>query len=131
MKNVLKRICLYLLIFSVFLYTGCYSSTSVDKNLLYTDFEKKAFDDLTIVTKEDERIIIQGVTYQIINDTLYANGINKSNVIVYNKPIEFKIALVDIKNIEIKEFDGLATAGCIIGVRRSSFVVHWSNCYGK
>lgn len=72
-------------------------------------------DNMTIVTNDNNRIIIQGVTYQVIHDTLCANGLNKSNVTVYNQPIEVKIAIVDIKNIEIEEFDGLATAGCIIG----------------
>ena len=52
----------------------------------------------------------------MIDDTLYANGINKSNVTVYNQPINLKIAFSNIKHVEIEESDAFRTTVLAVGL---------------
>ena len=68
-----------------------------------------------IITYEGQTIQIIEDKYKVINDTLYAEGINKTNSTVYNQTVDVKTALSDIRYVKIEELDGLKTTGCVIG----------------
>ena len=99
--------------------------TIEDNRIKMEEVTYKVFDDLSYAEGIDKtnvkaygqpiNIIVGKVTYQVVDDTLYARGINKTNTIVYGQNIDFKIALDDIKIVEIEEPNYLATAGCLIG----------------
>jgi len=112
----MKKICFYILIFSFLNFFGCYSSRSVNKEILYTGDLGEPAGVVTIITNDEQRIELEECIYELVGDTLYANGINKTNTTVYGQPIYVKIALDDIQSVEIKEPDGWATTGCVIGV---------------
>ena len=143
----MKKFPIYILIFSFLNYVGCYSSRAVDKEILLSNNNAEPIDDLTIITNDDrkiiideityqiaddtlyteggeltiitnddKKIIIDEITYQIVDDTLYAEGINKTNTKVYGKPIDVKIALADIQQVEIDEFNEVGTIVSIIGL---------------
>ena len=111
----MKKICFYILILSFLNYIGCYSSKSVNKEILYTTDLGEPADVVTIILKDKKKIVMDEGIYELAGDTLYASGINKTNTSVYGQKIDLKIALDDIHSVEIEEFDGLATTGCIIG----------------
>jgi len=79
---------------------------------LYTDGIKQYIDHVEPI---DVKVVLDEGQYDLVGDTLYVNGINKTNTTVYGQPINLKIALDDIRYIEIEELDGWATTGCIIG----------------
>lgn len=79
---------------------------------LYTDGIKQYIDH---VEPTDVKVVLDEGQYDLVGDTLYVNGINKTNTTVYGQPIDLKIALDDIRYIEIEELDGWATTGCVIG----------------
>ena len=148
MKDNMKRVSSYILILSFLNFVGCYSSRAVDKEILISknieeavreltiiinDDNKIIIDEIThqilddnlyedpvgelnIITNDDNKIIIDEITYQIVNDTLYAEGINKTNTEVYGKPIDVKIALADIQQVEIDEFNEVGTIVSIISL---------------
>ena len=111
----LKKIFLYFLIFSFLNFVGCYSSRAVDKEILIANSDSEPIGEITIITNENKSIKIDEIIYQVIDDTLYAEGINITNVEVYGKPIDLKIALADIQYVEINELNASKTAGCVIG----------------
>ena len=112
----MKKICFYILILSFLNYIGCYSSKSVNKEILYTTDLGEPADVVTIILKDKKKIVMDEGIYELAGDTLYASGINKTNTSVYGQKIDLKIALDDIQSINIEEFDGWATTGCIVGV---------------
>ena len=112
----MKKICVHLIIFSLFnsLLTGCYSSKLVQKETFFSQNNNKSMDDnFTIITVRDERFQIKHDTFQIIRDTLFADGIKEESLHLIHTKVN--VALDDIKYIEIDELDGLATTGCVIG----------------
>jgi hypothetical protein len=115
-ENEMKKIFSYLLFFSFLNYTGCYSSKVVGKEKFLSGGSKEPINNLTIVTNEDKRIEIHEVTFQVFDDTLYAEGVNKTNTTVYGQLIDVKIALEDIQFVEIDEFSEAKTIGCIISL---------------
>jgi hypothetical protein len=112
-KATLKKVFLYLFIFSFFNYIGCYSSKAVDKEILISKNIEEPVGELSIITNDDQRIIIDEITYQIVDDTLYLEGIDLTNTEVYGKPINLKLAVNDIQYVEIDELDVFRTVGCI------------------
>lgn len=112
----MKKILLYLLIFSFLNYTGCYSAKVVGKEKFFSEGSREPINDLNIVTNDDNRILMDEVTYQVINDTLYIEGINKTNADVYGQFLNKKIALADIQYVEIDELNTAKTTGCVIGL---------------
>ncbi len=114
-KNIIKKISFYILIFSFLNYTGCYSSTSVSKEILYEEDQEGLLGEITINTNEAKRIELLEGTYQVFDDTLYSRGFDKTNTSVYGQSIDIKIALADIQNVEINELNASKTAGCVIG----------------
>jgi len=116
MKNILEKFCFYLIIISFLNYTGCYSSTVVGKEKFFSESNTEPIDDLTIITNDDNKFILDEVTYQVIDDTLYLEGINRTNNKVYGQLIDEKIALADIQYVEIEELNSSKTTGCIIGL---------------
>lgn len=112
----MKKICVHLIIFSLFnsLLTGCYSSKLVQKETFFSQNNNKSMDDnFTIITVRDERFQIKHDTFQIIRDTLFADGIKEESLHLIHTKVN--VALDDIKYIEIDEQDKLATTVCIIG----------------
>ncbi len=109
----MKKSPIYISIFSFLNYVGCYSSRAVDKEILISKNIEEPVGELTIITNDDNKIIIDEITYQIVDDTLNAEGINKTNTEVYGKPIDVKIALADIQQVEIDDLDVFRTVGCI------------------
>ena len=115
MKKLIKKICLYLLIFSLINFMACYSSETVNKEKFLSESGTEPIYGVTIVKNDDERIIMDEVTYQVVEDTLYLEGISKSNN-DYGKLINKKIALMDIQSVEIEELDEANTIGCIVSL---------------
>jgi len=72
----MKRIIPSILIFSFLSYIGCYSARTVDKEILLSNNNVEPIGELTIITNDDRRIIIDEIIYPIVDDTLYADGIN-------------------------------------------------------
>ena len=112
----MKKIFLYLLIISFLNYIGCYSSKVMGKEKFFSGGSREPINDLVIVTNEDKRIEIHEVTFQVFDDTLYAEGVNKTNTAVYGQLIDVKIALEDIQYVEVDEFSEVKTIGCIISL---------------
>ena len=110
----MNKIFFYLLIFSFLNFVGCYSSRAVDKEIYFSEMATESMDDFTIITIRDETIEIKWNTFQIMQDTLYATGLKEESIFV--KPVDVKIALTDIKYVEIDEPDDLATTGCVVGI---------------
>jgi hypothetical protein len=119
----MKKICFYILIISFLNFIGCYSSRSVNKEILYTSDLGEPAGVVTIITNNEERIVLDEGNYELVGDTLYVNGINKTNTTVYGHPIDVKIALDDIHSTEIEEFDGWATTGCVMGVASLAIII--------
>jgi hypothetical protein len=60
-------------------------------------------------------LVDEGI-YELVGDTLYVSGINKTNTSVYGKHIDLNIALDDIHSVKIEKLDGWRTTGCVMGV---------------
>ncbi|MGB5849609.1 MAG: hypothetical protein WBH40_14040 [Ignavibacteriaceae bacterium] len=117
----MKKICFYILIFSFLNYIGCYSSRSVNKEILYTQ-DLGEPDGTVVITMNDENVIeLRKGIYEVVGDTLYVNGFKQ--YIDHVEPIDVKIALDDIQSVEIKERDDLASCGMIIGVSALAFFI--------
>ena len=111
----MKKFSIYILIFSFLNYVGCYSSRTVDKEILLSNNNVEPIGELTIITNDDRRIIIDEVIYQVVDDTLYAGGIDKMNTESYGRPVNLKLATNDIQYMEVNELNVTRTVGCIIG----------------
>ena len=109
----MKKICFYILIISFLNYIGCYSSQSVNKEILYTsDLGEPA--GIVVITMNDENVIeLRKGIYEIVGDTLYVYGYKQ--YIDHVERIDAKLALDNIQSVEIKERDDLASCGMIIG----------------
>ena len=116
MKKQVKKIFFYLLIFSSLNYTACYSSKTVGKKYFFSESREEPLNDITIVKTDDERITMDEVTYQVVEDTVYLEGVDKSNSNQYGKLINEKIALVDIQYVKIEKLSESKTIGCIVGL---------------
>lgn len=116
MKKLMKKICLHLLIFSFFNYTACYSSVTVDKEKLFSKNRNKPINDITIVTKDDKRILINEATFEVLNDTVSIEGVKNINNISHGQLVKLKIALSDIQTVEIEGLNESKTTGCIVGL---------------
>ena len=116
MKKQVKKIFFYLLIFSSLNYTACYSSKTVGKKYFFSESREEPLNDITIVKTDDERITMDEVTYQVVEDTVYLEGVDKSNGNQYRKLINAKIALVDIQYVKIEKLNESKTIGCIVGL---------------
>lgn len=114
-KRILNKISVYILILSLIncLFIGCYSSQPVNKEIFFSEIAAEPMDEFAIITFNDERIEIKWDTFQVIRDTLYADGLKEESIFL--KPVDVKIALADIKYVEIDEYDELATGICVIG----------------
>ena len=117
----MKKLCFYILIFSFLNYIGCYSSRSVNKEIFYTsDLGEPA--GIVVITMNDKNVIeFRKGIYEVVGDTLYVNGFKQ--YIDHLKPIDVRIALDDIKYVETKERDDLASCGMIIGVSALAFFI--------
>jgi hypothetical protein len=110
----MKKVFLNCLIFSHINFIGCYSSRAVDKEILFSKDRTEPIDELTIITKENKIFKIDEIIYQVVDDTLYADGINKTNTDVYGQAINLRLALSDINYVEINDLNVSRTVGCVI-----------------
>jgi len=108
------KIIVWLTILSVMNLIGCYSSTIINKDILFKENQEDKISDLTIVTNEKKKIKLQEGSYKVVGDTLYAKEIRVHTA--YNEFIDIKIALTDIRYAEIDELDDLATVGMVVGL---------------
>jgi len=125
MKKISENICFYLIIISFLNYTGCYSSIEVGKEKFFSEIRTEPFNDLTIVTNDDNKFILDEVTYQVIDDTLYLEGINRTNTRVYGQLIDEKIALADIQYVEIDELSESKTIVCVVSLTGLAILMIW------
>jgi len=123
-NNALKKLCFYILIMSFLNYVGCYSSRNIDKEILYTqDVGKPA--GIVIITMNDNKVFeIRDAIFDLVQDTLYVNGFEQ--YIDHVKTVDEKFALNDIKSVEIKERDNLATCGLIVGVSALAMLIFFA-----
>ncbi|MFC2119858.1 hypothetical protein ACFLQ4_02185 [Bacteroidota bacterium] len=124
----MKKTVFYILIISFLNYVGCYSSRSVNKEILYTsDLGEPA--GIVVITMNDENVIeLRKGIYEVVGDTLYVDGFKQ--YIDHVEPIDVKVALDDIQSVEIKERNDLASCGMIIGVAAFAFLIVgaiWAN----
>ncbi len=117
----MKKICFYILIFSFLNYIGCYSSRSVNKEILYTGDLGEPSGVVTIITNDEKRIDVREGIYEVVGDTLRVRGLKLNTNFV--EQIDVKIALDDIQYVEIEEIDDLATTGCVIGLAAIVFFI--------
>jgi hypothetical protein len=69
---------------------------------------------VTIIIKDDNKLVVDEGIYDLVGDTLHITGIElHAN---FKEQIDLKIALDDIKYVEIEEIDDIATPGCVIGL---------------
>jgi hypothetical protein len=110
----MKKNIYYILIFSFLNYIGCYSSKSVNKEILYTSDLGEPSGIVVITMNDESKIEVSEGIFEVVLDTLNVNGFKQ--YIDHVEPIDVKVALDDIQSVEIKERDDLASCGMIIGV---------------
>jgi len=116
MRKLFNQIWIYLLIFSFFNYTACYSSVIVDKEKLFSQNRNEPINDITIVTKDDKRILINEATFEVLNDTVHIEGVKNITDNSHGQLVKLKIALSDIQTVEIEGLNESKTTGCIVGL---------------
>ncbi len=114
MKTLIKKLIVYLIIFTYLNLAACTSSTVVSKEALYAKCDRGAVGTLTIAT-DKTRFTINEATCRINNDTLIVTGINSTNT-TQRQIITDSIAMADLRYIEVEEYDSGETLGLIIGV---------------
>ena len=110
----MKKLCFYILNISFLNYVGCYSSRTIDKEILHTQDVREPVGIVVITTINDKVIEVRDGIYEVVDDTLHLKGFKQ--YIDHVKPIDEKFALNDIRSVEIKERDNLATCGLIVSV---------------
>lgn len=96
-------------------FIGCYSSETITKKDIDEGKEQIDFNqEISITTKNYKSYRFGALQYQIVNDSLYGNGV----VTELGKEVPFKgnIALDDILSFEQSSIDKGSTAGVVIAV---------------
>jgi hypothetical protein len=96
-------------------FTGCYSSETIAKKDIDEGKEQIDFNqEISITTKDYKSYRFGALQYQIVNDSLYGNGV----VTELGKEVPFKgnIALDDILSFEQSTMDTGSTAGLTIAI---------------
>jgi hypothetical protein len=114
MKTSIRKLIVYLLIFTYLNLVGCTSTAVISKEALYAKCDRGSVGTLTIATEKDH-ITIEEAICHINNDTLIVTGINKINSDSVHQTVLYKAAMDDITYIEMEEYDSGKTLGCIIG----------------
>jgi len=104
----------YILIISLLTNVGCYSSKYVSKDILLTSELGEPAGVVTIIMKDEKRIVVEQGTYELVGDTLHITGLKPHAYFLEN--IDVNIAFDDILTVEIEEIDDFATTGCVIGL---------------
>ena len=117
----MKKIRFYILILSFLNYVGCYAWRKVDKETLYTEDLGEPAGVVTIITNDEERIVVDDGIYDVVGDTLYIKGVKQD--IDNEEQIDVKIALDNIQSVWIEKPDGFATAGCVISLAALAFII--------
>jgi len=96
-------------------FIGCYSSETITKKDIDEGKEQIDFNqEISITTKDYKSYRFGALQYQIVNDSLYGNGV----VTEFGKEVPFKgnIAFDDIVSFEQSSIDKGSTAGVVIAV---------------
>jgi hypothetical protein len=107
----MKKIIISITIISFLNLIGCYSSKVISKDILIIENQEQKFNDLTIVNNESKRFEFTQGTYQVVNDTLFVNGLKPGAN--FMEQLDFNIALSDIEHLELDELNTLATVGFV------------------
>ena len=70
----MKKICFYILIISFLNYVGCYSSRSVNKEILYAQDLGEPAGIVVITMNDEQKIEVREGVYEVVLDTLYVKG---------------------------------------------------------
>ena len=103
-------------------FIGCYSSETITKKDIDEGKEQIDFNqEISITTKDYKSYRFGALQYQIVNDSLYGNGV----VTELGKEVPFKgnIALDNIISFEQSAIDKGSTAGVVIAVVIGGLVV--------
>ena len=103
-------------------FIGCYSSETITKKDIDEGKEQIDFNqEISITTKDYKSYRFGALQYQIVNDSLYGNGV----VTELGKEVPFKgnIALDDILSFEQSSMDTGSTAGLTIAIIAGGLIV--------
>jgi hypothetical protein len=110
-----KKIFIYLLIIAFLNYLGCTSLNVVSTGEVKEKLESGTYyQELFLITKDNNRYHFGKWGYHIENDTLIAKGlkVNMNGEV----PFEGKIPLEDISYFEVEELNTLSTVGLVLGI---------------
>jgi hypothetical protein len=110
-----KKIIIYFLIIAFLNYLGCTSLNIASKEEVKQKLENGTYyQELYLITKDNNRYHFGKRGYHIKNDTLYAKGlkVNMNGEV----PFEGKIRLEDISYFEVEELNTLSTVGLVLGI---------------
>lgn len=103
-------------------FIGCYSSETITKKDIDEGKEQIDFNqEIAITTKDYKKYRFGSLQYQIVNDSLYGNGV----VTELGKEVPFKgnIALDDILSFEQSSMDTGSTAGLTVAIIAGGLIV--------
>jgi len=103
-------------------FMGCYSSETITKKDIDEGKEQIDFNqEIAIATKDYKKYRFGALQYQIVNDSLYGNGV----VTELGNEVPFKgnIALDDILSFEQSSMDTGSTAGLTIAIIAGGLIV--------
>jgi hypothetical protein len=103
-------------------FIGCYSAETITKKDIDEGKEQIDFNqEISITTKDYKSYSFGALQYQIVNDSLYGNGV----VTELGKEVPFKgnIALDDILSFEQSTMDTGSTAGLTVAIIAGGLIV--------
>jgi hypothetical protein len=110
-----KKIIIYCTIIAFINYLGCTTLNIAYKDEVKQELESGTYyQNLYIVTNDNNRYHFGDWGYRIKNDTLYGKGL-KINL-NGKEPFEGNIPLDDISYFEVEEGDAMASIGLVLGI---------------
>lgn len=109
------------MIFSFLNYIGCYSSRSVNKEILYSQDLGQPAGIVVITMNDEKKIEVREGIYEVVGDTLYIKEVKQDTDHV--EQIDVKIPLDNIQSVEIEEHDTLANIGLVIVVAAIAYSI--------
>jgi len=110
-----KKIIIYCTIIAFINYLGCTTLNIASKDEVKQELESGTYyQNLYIVTNDNNRYHFGDWGYRIKNDTLYGKGL-KINL-NGKEPFEGNIPLDDISYFEVEEGDAMASIGLVLGI---------------
>ena len=117
----MKKLVIWLTIFSFLNLLGCYSQKKVSKETFFDENSKGSLASLTIIPEETETIELSDVKYRVEKDTVYIKG----NKVYANfvEQVDLKVALNDMGYFGIEELDDIMTLGVYVGIAIFSILI--------